>query len=150
MSVVFATVLGSNSVTIAKNPQHSSSFDDRRVNQITQETGQGNFKTFDNGSTVREGILIIRLLTKTEADNMRDFIVNKCRFARFQFTITPPSSVDLGAGDGQVVTCNFNGGPKTKGVITPMGKAAKFILNLPYRYRVNPSTATVDAEGNIS
>lgn len=139
------------SVTIDRGIEHTSKFAIRRVNQYTQQTSAGELITFDNSVSVVEGIIRIRFISKSKADEIRNFIANSIRFQRFQFTITPSSFDDVGAGVGVALTdCNYNGGPSTDGVVEPFGKANKFNLIFPYRAIIQPGAGTADQAGNLA
>lgn len=148
MSVTFTK--NSASVTLSKNPEHTSDFWEERKNQFTIETSTGENITFDNSRTIIRGILNFRLITKSEADDLRDFIVNKIRFKRFSFTITPPAFLDLGSGDGQAVTAYYDGSESTQGVLRPEGRLSKYNVSLPYKIIVTPAAGTADQEGTIA
>lgn len=136
---------------IDRGIEHSSQFWVKRINQISQETSAGSLIVFDNSVSVIEGIINIRLMTKTMADDFRNWLINTIRFQRFSFTITPESYDDVGAGIGVALTeCNYAGGTSTESVLKPLGKANKFNLEFPYRAIITPSAGTADQQGNIS
>ena len=138
-------------VEIDRLIEHSSSFNFNRINQRTQTSMTGKRLTFDNSSTILEGVIEIRYITKVQADAIRNFITNTIRFTRFKFSIIPESYDDLGLGVGVTIDdAEFNGSFTTSGVITPFGKANKFNLKFPYRKVIVPTVSNVDHEGVVS
>ena len=149
MSITFTS--GAVTVTINRGIEHTSQFWFKRINHNTVQATDGSLITFDNSSTVLEGVIKIRYLTKTDADSLRNFIRNTIRFSRNTLTITPASYDDLGGGDGVAITSvNYIGDPDTKDIIVPFGKAGKYNVSFPYRTFITPSASTADADGNAA
>ena len=150
MSVIFYRS-ESASITLDRDPEHSSSFYKERINQFSQETGGGSVLVYDNSVTILKGTLQFRYVSDVEARAMENFIVNTIRFQRFLISLIPPDYVDLGLGLGvNLVGARYNGGATTQGIIEPVGKANKFNINFPYRFVVVPGAGTVDQEGTVS
>jgi hypothetical protein len=145
MAITFGTL------TIDKGIEHTSQFWLERINQKSQRSAAGNTFTFDNSRSVLRGVIEIRYITKTEADQFRDFIANTVRFSRFKFDIIPESYDDVGAGIGVTLTdAEFDGDLSTQSIIKPIGKANKFNISLPYYKAIDPTVANVDHEGVVS
>ncbi len=139
------------SVEIDRLIEHSSRFWKRRINQRSQTSMTGKRLVFDNSSTILEGVIEIRFLTKSQADQIRNFVADSIRFQRFNFDIIPEAWDDLGLGQGVTIEqAEFNGSTTTDGVVTPFGKANKFNLSFPYRKVIVPTGANVDQEGVVS
>lgn len=135
-------------VTINRGIEHTSRFWKDRINQATQTSSTGARFNYDNSRTILRGTIELRYITKEEADNLRNFIVDTIRFGRFEFDIECPSYNDLGLGVGvDIPLALFDGGQSTEDIIKPIGKADKFNVSFPYYKAINPTAATVDHEG---
>lgn len=139
------------SVTIDRGIEHTSQFWFERINQKSQRSTTGNYFTYDNSRTILRGFIEIRYITKSEADELRNFITDSIRFGRLNFDIIPDSFVDLGLGEGVTITdARFDSGTSTQDIIKPIGKANKFNVSFPYYKAINPSEGTADQEGVVS
>jgi hypothetical protein len=88
------------------------------------------------GPVLISGILIIKHLRKTEADNLIAFFANTVAFVK-PFSITPHAAQDLGLGEGIALSnCYVGNGIKdTNDLLTPTGIGGKWKLELPYDCR---------------
>ena len=145
MSTSFITI---GDVTINRGIEHTSAFWLERTNQSTQTSSTGARFNYDNSRTILRGTIEIRYISKTDADLLRNFIVNTIRFGRFEFDIIADTFVDLGLGVGvQIPLANFDGDQSTEDIIKPIGKANKFNVSFPYYKALDPTALSVDHEG---
>lgn len=115
-------------VTISKNPSYSSDFYHKRLNQETERTADGGRSTYDNGPNELHGILMIKNVSKAEADALRTWIHTTINFALQPFGIAPPANTDIGGGVGTTLTsCYWDGPPDTDG---------NFVYNAPGIYDI--------------
>jgi len=126
-----STVIGTQ--TISRNPANESDFWHERLQHDTIITADGGRSTYDSGPTVLHGILVIRNISKAEADAFRTWLTATAIFQKNSFSITPPSGVDLGSGDATAVTSAYYNGPTDlKDVIVPQNPRTLYTINFPY------------------
>ena len=137
--------------TISTNPSQESRVDYRKQSQVTREFEDGSFETFTSGRTMIDVTLLLDFVKETEADNFLSWLRNTVNFSRHQFTVTPPSSFDIGAGKGVAVTnCTYVGPPDTKSVYKPVGRLGAKRITFTFSYPQPIDAVNVDALGVVS
>ena len=91
------------SIDLVGNVVYGTDYYDKRINQITQRTLDGALLTYDSGTNICFGTLKMENLTKSNGQDLKAWIRDKAVFSLNSFTITPPSGVDLGLGEGIAV-----------------------------------------------
>jgi len=126
MSIIIGTE------TITKNPAFGTIWQIMRLNQETLITADGGHVTYDNGPNILIGSILIKNVSKTEGDNLRDFIKDTAIFQKTSFTIDPPAATDLGEGDGTAIaTAFFNGGNDIERVFEYIAPG-RYNITFPY------------------
>lgn len=134
MEITF-TIPGAQ-VTVDRGADQSSRFSFRKSNTKQVETAGFDINIYTLSPMMIDGVLRVKYLTKSQADQLRQFFANNVSFVK-SFTITPYSALDLGAGLGVTLTDVYlqEGITSTEEMIMPMGLGGKYELYLPYKSR---------------
>ena len=121
-------------ITINRGIETTSTFSWSRPGMTRQTTASGSEISSDNGKKVLSGTLESKMIVRSEALALMDWITNTNKFGQSTFTITPDAYTDLGNGLGVAVTnAHFVGDATTEGILTPSGRLGKFDLAFAYR-----------------
>jgi hypothetical protein len=119
-------------VTISRNPSYSSEWWSERINQETIITADAGRATYDNGTEIIRGTLVLQNVSKAEGDALMAYITDTAIFGENSFTITPPTNTDVGAGVGTALTdAYFDGGTSLQGVFEFIAPA---LYNIKFSY----------------
>jgi hypothetical protein len=132
MSVIFS--IGGETATITRNPSYQSRFWPVRYNHEKSETADGGNVTYDNGPTIIKGNIVIKNVSKAEADALKHFLTDHAIYTKNAMTITPPTNTDVGAGNGTALTsAYFDGENSLEGVIDGPNPPGIYDINFPYK-----------------
>ena len=138
-------------VTIDVNPTHDTRFDYRKQAQLTNEFEDGTFETFTSGRTMIDVVLVIEYVSEDNFNDLIQWLTDTVLFSRFTFTVTPPSHLNLGLGDGVAITnATYTGPPNTKDLYTPVGRLGRKNITFNFSYPKPIITSIVDENGVIS
>lgn len=120
-------------INIVGNIVYGTDYYDKRLNQYEQTTADGVDRVYDGGPTQVHGVILIKNIAWSQGEDIKTFIRTNMVFAKNEIVITPPSHINLGAGDGTAITCRYDGGQDIKGILTPSAPGV-WQLEFPYRY----------------
>jgi hypothetical protein len=120
-------------IDIVGNIIYGTDYYDKRLNQYEQTTVDGVDRVYDGGPTQVHGVILIKNIAWAQGEDIKTFIRENMVFAKNEITITPPSHINLGEGDGVSITCRYDGGQDIKGILTPSAPGV-WQLEFPYRY----------------
>ena len=130
-----ATTIGT--VTINRNPSIESSWYNDRMNQYTVVSADGTRTTYDNGPTILKGVLVLKLVAKSEGDSLRTYLTGTAAYCQNSFSITPTTNTDLGSGAGVAVTsAYYDGGNTLDGVFQLSPNGTMYTITFPYWKKV--------------
>ena len=136
-----------DTVVITRSPSVESSFHYDRLNHISKRLAGGNQYTLDIGPTLLIGSLIFNRVKGDEARALMNFIVNDLHFTLYQFTITPPTSLDLGLDYGQAVTCRLNNVQSTDTLFMKYNVLDYWDVSIPYELVIADNLVGVGIDG---
>lgn len=136
-----------DTVAITRSPSVESSFHYDRLNHISKRLAGGNQYTLDIGPTLLVGKLIFNRVKGDEARALMNFIVNDLHFTLYQFTITPPTSLDLGLDYGQAVTCRLNNVQSTDTLFMKYNVLDYWDVSIPYELVIADNLVGVGIDG---
>ena len=86
------------------------------------------------GCDVIHGILIINLVSKSDADKFREFVTDKLLFIRpFRIEGQSGTGYNLGMGiDAPLDRCYIDGETSTENIIIPLARGGRYTIRLPY------------------
>lgn len=144
MSITIGTVT-------LRNPNHESRWDYRKYSQTVQAYEDGSFETYQSGRTMIDVELFIDYISEADFDSFVSWLTNTVNFSRHQFTVTPPSFLNLGLGKGVAITnATYTGPANTKDIYKPVGRLGYKNLNFTFSYPKPIDVSVVDANGVIS
>ncbi|MCL4305064.1 hypothetical protein KJZ99_04070 [bacterium] len=77
--------------------------------QSVGEYEDGTIEVYDRDVVVWLATFEIRGMSQSKLAELRNFFLHTVKGSKHQFTLTPDSGVDLGAGNGVAVTCQLFG-----------------------------------------
>jgi hypothetical protein len=103
-------------------------------NQQGRFTASGARVSNGNGATTIRGVLIINLVSKEQADALRDFISKSLMFIRpFRVTAEGCEGFNLGAGiNVGLDRCYIDDETSTENMIQPLARGNKYTVRIPY------------------
>lgn len=120
-------------VTVTGQVVYGTKFYDERYNQYSMRTAEGFIVTYDTGTNIVIGEIIIKAVSYINGEQLRTWLHDKAIYMLNKFSITVPPEVDLGEGkDGDLTAVCFNG-KDDKGVFqyNPPGI---YKIKFPYTY----------------
>lgn len=134
VSITFDTLaVGGDITLVTPTVVYGTNFSDGRYNQTSNRTADGTLVTYDTGLSVVTGEILMKGVTYTEGDAFRTWLHEEAIFALTSFTITPPSGLDLGKGEGVAIAdCNFVG-QHDKGIFK-LVVPGHFKIKFPYTF----------------
>lgn len=134
-NITFNSVIGGGSVTISAVIVYGSKFGEKRISQTSVETVDGSLITYDTGSEVVQGEIIMKNVSYVDGELLRTWLRTKAVYQLYEFTITTDSSeVDLGEGKGIILSgVKYN----KKDTLNVFNRKApgNYEVKFPYRYK---------------
>lgn len=137
MAVTFAGP--TTSTIITRNPSVDLDYNYKRLNHVSRRLASGASYTLDMGPTLLRGTLTFNYVKGSEARALKALLVNDCRFSVGSLTITPPSCVDLGLGDGVAISCKLTDVSDTESMFSKAGVVDRYSITIPYEFVVSDS-----------
>lgn len=142
--MIFSAVAAS--VEVTRGISQDSDNGKERLNHKSVLTPSGLVYAYDSGPTIIRGVININFVNETEADALKNWIVNVIRFAYTPFTLTPRPHENLGRGPGVALGfCHWDGEATTRDAVRRRGQANKYDITFPY-FTIEFDTIGVPAE----